>query len=436
MKEEKRATTKRTRTKDKTGEEEKNEATIRFLRERTKLRTEYRGLINEVGESREEMIQPGSAALRDAIGRGDELFEQVSNPREAALDSEFLAICSQFAAEQANRLSTQMRTYDVPSYIHRLGLFLRGKLTINDAGLAEGPDEDETALRRNRERRRGDEENGEAEEGEEDIDDDAQLLRWPELGALVAGFAQSTPSLDCLAGAMVATPKEKKVRAQRAKKEKPGEKVEPESITDTKALEMEGQTAKRVAIAKKKLEQAKVKNFFEYIVDPESYSQTVENLFHLSFLVRNGMAAVDLDEAGQPALEPKSPPDDDDYAQGLEKKQCVVRLDYDMYQNLIKAYDIQRSFLPHRTKSYSQSATQSSQRDGASSRSGKRKGRRGSDEDDEEEEEEEEVRRPPAKRASTAASKRGKGKQKVTSEEEDDEEEEEEPTRHAPKRRR
>jgi hypothetical protein len=62
-------------------------------------------------------------------------------------------------------------------------------------------------------------------------------------------------------------------------------------ITDTKALEMEGQTAKRVAIAKKKLEQAKVKNFFEYIVDPESYSQTVENLFHLSFLVRNGMYA-------------------------------------------------------------------------------------------------------------------------------------------------
>lgn len=126
------------------------------------------------------------------------MCDVVSNPREAALDSEFLAICSQFAAEQANRLSTQMRTYDVPSYIHRLGLFLRGKLTINDAGLAEGPDEDEAALRRNRERRRGDEENGEAEEGEEDVDDDAQLLRWPELGALVVGFAQSTPSLDCL----------------------------------------------------------------------------------------------------------------------------------------------------------------------------------------------------------------------------------------------
>lgn len=52
---------------------------------------------------------------------------------------------------------------------------------------------------------------------------------------------------------------------------------------------MEGQTAKRVAIAKKKLEQAKRKGFFDYIVDPDSYSQTIENMFHLSFLVRNGM---------------------------------------------------------------------------------------------------------------------------------------------------
>lgn len=43
-------------------------------------------------------------------------------------------------------------------------------------------------------------------------------------------------------------------------------------------------------------------------------------------------ASVDLDESGQPVLEPKSPPDEDDYQEGLERKQCVVRLDYDLFQ--------------------------------------------------------------------------------------------------------
>ena len=100
--------------------------------------------------------------------------------------------------------------------------------------------------------------------------------------------------------AMAVPPKEKKVRAQRAR-EKPGNrKTEPESvqielfhtcthhcsncstklqITNTKALEMEGQTAKRVAFSKKKLEQTKQKNFFEIRTRSYSYSQTVENLF-------------------------------------------------------------------------------------------------------------------------------------------------------------
>jgi ribosomal protein L12E/L44/L45/RPP1/RPP2 len=169
------------------------------------------------------MIQPGSSALRDALQKGDELFEQgtsfctclilairflyclpVSNPREAALDSEFLAICSRYAAEQANRLSTQMKSYDVTSYTNRLSLFLRGKLTVNADGLVEGPAdaEGEVALKRGgkkRQRREEGEEEEEEEEEEEDNEvDDDQPLRWAELGALVAGFAQSTPSLDCL----------------------------------------------------------------------------------------------------------------------------------------------------------------------------------------------------------------------------------------------
>jgi len=51
---------------------------------------------------------------------------------------------------------------------------------------------------------------------------------------------------------------------------------------------MEGQTAEQVTAARKKLKKVKRKNFFECVVDPHSYSKTIENLFHFSFLIRNG----------------------------------------------------------------------------------------------------------------------------------------------------
>jgi len=140
------------------------------------------------------------------MGRGllEEFFltdcHAVSNPREAALDSEFLSICTHYASEQATRFNTQVKVYDVSSYIQRLSLFLRGKLFINVEGLAEE--------RKQRQPRSADE-NGEDEAagaggegemtGEENGDgEEDQTLGWAELGALVAGFAQATPSLDCL----------------------------------------------------------------------------------------------------------------------------------------------------------------------------------------------------------------------------------------------
>lgn len=42
-------------------------------------------------------------------------------------------------------------------------------------------------------------------------------------------------------------------------------------------------------------------NFFKFIINPESFGQTVENLFYLSFLIRDGKVSID-DDSGQPVL--------------------------------------------------------------------------------------------------------------------------------------
>jgi Nse4 C-terminal len=35
---------------------------------------------------------------------------------------------------------------------------------------------------------------------------------------------------------------------------------------------------------------------FEFVINPQSFAQTIENLFYVSFLVRDGKAAIEPDE--------------------------------------------------------------------------------------------------------------------------------------------
>ena len=43
-------------------------------------------------------------------------------------------------------------------------------------------------------------------------------------------------------------------------------------------------------------------NFYEWIINPDSFSESVENLFYTSFLIREGKLAVNVDEQGVPRM--------------------------------------------------------------------------------------------------------------------------------------
>ena len=43
-------------------------------------------------------------------------------------------------------------------------------------------------------------------------------------------------------------------------------------------------------------------NFYEWIINPKSFSESVENLFYTSFLVREGKLVIDIDDEGIPRL--------------------------------------------------------------------------------------------------------------------------------------
>ncbi|NXJ95549.1 EID3 inhibitor, partial [Corythaixoides concolor] len=45
-------------------------------------------------------------------------------------------------------------------------------------------------------------------------------------------------------------------------------------------------------------------SFFDLVIDPNSFARTVENIFHVSFLIRDGFARIKLDDDKLPIIEP------------------------------------------------------------------------------------------------------------------------------------
>lgn len=72
-------------------------------------------------------------------------------------------------------------------------------------------------------------------------------------------------------------------------------------------------------------------NYFEFITNPESFSQTVENMFYVSFLIRNSVAGID-DTSGQPILSTRTYPTMDELAGGLNKKQIIMSLSIPLWK--------------------------------------------------------------------------------------------------------
>jgi len=87
-------------------------------------------------------------------------------------------------------------------------------------------------------------------------------------------------------------------------------------------------------------------NFFRFVINPYDFAQSVENIFYLSFLIRDGKVAWEVED-----LEPvicKSfsmlapvfsitsdccdAPTDEDFARGVTKQQLIVEFDEELWE--------------------------------------------------------------------------------------------------------
>ena len=84
-----------------------------------------------------------------------------------------------------------------------------------------------------------------------------------------------------------------------------------------------------------------------FCINPRSFGQSVENLFYISFLIKEGTIGLNFDGRGLPTIacagKGEGPP-----AKGSAKNQAVFSLDFETWEALIKSHGIKESLIPHR----------------------------------------------------------------------------------------
>jgi len=142
-------------------------------------------------------------------------------------------------------------------------------------------------------------------------------------------------------------------RRSRAQQKSAGAPTVVQELDGTDGFEEQmTKQVERIYLALRKLyEQGhEVVDYFEFVTDPESFSETVENIFHVSFLVAQNLVTFELDEDGMPCLAyiPGTQgllPTDKTQKQPSSGKTVIMSMSIAKWKQIVKDFHIKRSVI-------------------------------------------------------------------------------------------
>lgn len=322
------------------------------------------------------------------------IFNGIKQTNDATLDSRLLVNVSDLAYRKANQLvlGDTSTGVDVDEFLSKCISYMR------NGGLAEEDGAAPTRRRRTQNRQDSD--------GESDDDTAGEPLDWELLGRHACVPYNSRPPVPSFLLGPLSVQKKQRTQTQRRARQtrETGREANPENLTgndlnlssenDLKAVCVRLQTdltahCERADAALSRagitdLEQLKTDkgkavlrkyritatggpNLLEYALDPYDFGQTVENLFRISFLIKEGTFGVEPDENGLPtictlspsypfhtvlilfSLGPKQPRTLEEQRRAkASKHQAIFSLDYATWEDLKAAYQGREPMIAHR----------------------------------------------------------------------------------------
>ncbi|MCJ1383608.1 nuclear protein [Xylographa soralifera] len=349
------------------------------MEERRHIRKGYRDLARELIDSRTEYMAADSTGLADTIIKANDLYKVVKQTSDATLDSRLLVSTADITARRSVQLKHGGSSVgvDVDDFVAKCISYMRKCPTDDEVSPVR------TSTQRRRQRREVSDEESSGEHGADEGDE----MNWGWLGRRLCFPNNVRPPVSgFLLGPLSVQKRVRKLtqRRERLRKQDPRDAIRPEEIrakdigkgensnltkvcTNIAQLlartQEEGQHKSREEVTEN-MTQDEVDNvmkkhnilddggvsFFHFLINPDSFGQTVENLFYTSFLIRDGNAGIEVDKNGLPSLHATSPRSKEQiHDENISKHQAVFHLDYETWEDIIEIFDIQSCIIPHRS---------------------------------------------------------------------------------------
>ncbi|KIM29786.1 hypothetical protein M408DRAFT_328614 [Serendipita vermifera MAFF 305830] len=321
------------------------------MEDKRRVRAQYRELLGQQDEHRTGAAKLSISEILANQRKADRYFKEVKAPQEATLDSKVMLQNAEMGAAMARAMKHDIEAFDVDDYLAKLVTFLGGTGTPID--LAEDDDEDDDGGGR-----RGGAQGPSSGRDMLVDEDDGSMLSWERIGKRAFGWTRRAACMDFMVGPLSIQIKERKKATSRARLRKDARlEVQPAQLQAEDIQRTENETTKMVPL----VSQALLKtgedgvSLFEFVINPRSFGQSVENLFYVSFLVKEGRAAVypaELEDGSEGVLTLyASSPQGEEDAGREAKKQQVFTLTPNVWREAIELFKIKKSLhIPHRVR--------------------------------------------------------------------------------------
>ncbi|ETV70650.1 hypothetical protein H257_13764, partial [Aphanomyces astaci] len=261
--------------------------------ERRAIRCREREILQELRERSAEASQLTSTIFQSKAKELDAIYTQVVYPREANLDACNLDEFSNLVVKQAGLMSaSDLTKFDTGQFINSA----KAKCCCEDT---------------------------------------ESVFDWSRMGSAVGPCFQSTVGVNFMYGSMDTqlVTKERRAPRRRRAENLDEEEVRPTQMTKN-SLVQEDVQANRMNVLIETIQEVGTSGLFDLCLNPKSFAQTIENLFDISFLIRDNRVKIKIDDNGLPQIIPKK---------GITGElpnptQTIISLTYEQWEKLAPMY--------------------------------------------------------------------------------------------------